>query len=245
MNPFKSYPILTCSIIDQPPDIVVEQWWYDSVERKPDLANRPQYLVDFLKSLEATTPRPSTYLHERKVAFDLGWTYRGRPSGYDPRDDPMPALFWMPRNAPGKTTVMVDSRDGGHTFMGPSVAVRNWQFFWMYIDDADAQASVCRFEFMSDYEKVHREVWAGLDTDDERKPKWRFDRGGPVQPFERPNNYRAPRIQDRLTRSSIADYCSRFDCDIRSDDFWDSDAPAHVVWQNLKGTYPDPPYRPS
>ena len=234
-NPYSSYRVLTFFIIDQPLDVVVEAWWHDFVVRKRDFSDVPQRLIDALQLDKGEDI--SKWACRRQVPFDLGWAYRVRPT-----EVANSALFWQPCNAPGYTAVMVNSSDGHPTFFASSFPFRDWHFFWTFIDDVNPEQSVCRFQFTRDHEAVYREVWAGRENDEESKARWRFDRCGPVQPFEKPNNYRAARVQDRLTRSIVGSYCSRLGCDIASDRFWMSEIPAWVVWRNVKGDFPDPPF---
>ena len=58
-----------------------------------------------------------------------------------------------------------------------------------------------------------------------------FAQEGPIQPFENPDYYRRRLKKDRLNREIITEYMERLGYMIAQDGFWETDKPAHLLWQ--------------
>ena len=67
-------------------------------------------------------------------------------------------------------------------------------------------------------------------------PKWIFYNDGTVLPFENEDYYKKRRINDRLNKDIIIEYCRKLKLDITNDDFWKSSEPAlfyeYTGWEN-------------
>ena len=62
--------------------------------------------------------------------------------------------------------------------------------------------------------------------------KWVFRSSGAPLPFEKPEKYRARRIQDRFTSEMLEEYCAHLGLDIFNKEFYDPDG-ALVIVQDL------------
>jgi hypothetical protein len=82
------------------------------------------------------------------------------------------------------------------------------------------------FDYYADHRKVLRTVMACKDEEG-----WDFVQEGPVQPFENPDYYARRMKKDRLNREIITEYMEKLGFSIAQDGFWETDVPAHFLWQ--------------
>jgi hypothetical protein len=134
-------------------------------------------------------------------------------------------VFWEPHLYPATTVFMGIFHDG----MSHSVwsASQDSPYTWINVRIYnDPEYPGCFFDYYADHRNVLRRLMAYKDED-----RWDFGQEGPIQPFENPGYYARRLKKDRLNREIITEYMKQLGFLIAQDDFWETDKPAHFLWQ--------------
>jgi hypothetical protein len=94
-------------------------------------------------------------------------------------------------------------------------------------DDLDYPG--CFFDYYADHKKTARRLMSCKDEEG-----WDFAQEGPVQSFENRSYYSRRLKKDRLDRQIVTEYLQKLGYMIAQDGFWQTDRPAHFLWQDRK-----------
>lgn len=182
----------------------------------------PDTVATCVRELLAKMP-----LQIQAAKLDLRFAYNARPK-YPSQTGWTPAqfLFWSPSNALNWTVMMCNSPCGRQPFIKLIAEHLNARSYFAR-DCQDVGHT-----YLDRYEQGEEPRHLAVYKEDER---WRFTAIGPAQRYEDFRKYEKKDIAKRLTRQVISDYLGTEGLDLASDEFWQSDESALILWDDQDG----------
>jgi hypothetical protein len=243
MNPYQSYSELLFTCVDGPKEEIVQSMLSDFNEPTPSdveqalMAGSNQVKViengvSKIYRLGDTLPPWNNTIQyfTKEVPLDFSLAYVDRPEINSSLE--LRVVLWEPRLHPAMTVFMARGADG------MSFAVRQLsrdsRHTWVNVRIHNRpDYPGCYFDYYAKHSTVRRSLTACVAEDG-----WEFFQIGAVQPFENPDYYARLRIEDRLNREIITEYMDKLGFLIARDCFWETDRPAHFIWQERPGIRP-------
>ncbi len=141
------------------------------------------------------------------------------------------AIFFTPLELSNRTIVLGNS--GGWAtlcnYICKNLGLKNFQF------DMNAENSEVKRNslFVNENGRIVRIVQS--ITNDYNT--WEFSSKGLLQPFENPDNYKKRKIQERLNKEILIEYCIKYGLDVLNESFFSSDQKALYIQRNMSGKH--------
>jgi hypothetical protein len=236
MNPYDTYSQLLFTCVDGPASDIVNAMLTAFNEPTPsDVEQAFMAGAKEVRVFEGGVPKVyrrgdplpprsnSIQYFVREVPLDFSLAYVDHAERDTTKEQRV--VFWEPRIRPGTTAFMGAFDDGmSHSIWSLS---RHSPWTWINVRIYDnGEYPGCFFDYYADNRKVLRRLMACKDEEG-----WDFGQEGPVQPFENPDYYARRLKKDRLNREIVTEYMERLGFLIARDGFWETDKPAHLLWQ--------------
>ncbi len=244
MNPYRAFSQLLFTCVDAPPTEIVNTVLAGF--NAPVLSNVEQAFREGAKEVQiheegvSKVYKPGDSLPPRKtsiqyfakeVPLDFSLAYVDHAEQDTTKEHRI--LFWEPRVCPSTTAFMGAFDDGMcHSVWSLSQDSPNTWINVRIYDNAEYPG--CFFDYYSDYRKVLRRLMACRD-----ETGWDFALQGPIQLFENAGYYARRLKRDRLNREIISEYMESLGYLIAQDAFWETDKPAHFIWQERPSSIGD------